>query len=161
MLDIKISAQEGNNTFIKGHTYYFEFTPSSNIATGGNFLLKITGSYQTASSVVDDSINSDATNNTVDNSKNTSSNKNNIKLTVTFKKGNNVIKVSTLKNTSIMLSMNKKIIYKGKKKVKKVTKSSNNGTIKIKLSRKLKAKDKVVITIKKNGYVTKKYSRTL
>lgn len=43
----------------------------------------------------------------------------------------------------------------------KIVKSSGNGEIKIKLSRKLTKGDKITVTVKKNGYETKKSTKKI
>lgn len=82
-----------------------------------------------------------------------------IKLKVTAKKGKKVIKIVTVKKAKVTVHIKRKIIRKGKKKVRTITYSgtkNKKGVIKIKLLKKLKKSDKIKITVKKTGYKTKK-----
>lgn len=55
------------------------------------------------------------------------------------------------------MKLSDKVIVSGNKKVKKLTaKADKNGIVKIKLSRKLKKKEKVTVTVSKTGYKTAK-----
>lgn len=83
------------------------------------------------------------------------------KLSATTRKGNKYILVDTIKDAKVDIKINDKIIKTGNKKVTKISKSSGDGEIKINLSRKLAKGDKVTITVKKDGYETKKITKKI
>lgn len=83
------------------------------------------------------------------------------KLSVTSRKGNKYILVDTIGKATVTVKINDAIIKKNGKKVTKIVKSSGNGEIKIKLSRKLTKGDKITVTVKKNGYETKKSTKKI
>lgn len=83
------------------------------------------------------------------------------KLSVTTRKGNKYILVDTIGKATVTVKINDAIIKKNGKKVTKIVKSSGNGEIKIKLSRKLTKGDKITVTVKKNGYETKKSTKKI
>lgn len=77
-------------------------------------------------------------------------------LSVTAKKGRKAVRVKTIAKAKVTVSMNKKIIVKGKKKVSKVTVTTpKNGTVTVKLSKKLAKGVKVTVKAAKSGYQTK------
>ena len=70
-----------------------------------------------------------------------------------------VIRVSTVGKAQVTIVVSKKIIVKGKKKVKKITKkTSAKGVVSFKLSKKLTKGTKITVTVHKKGYKTKKKS---
>lgn len=74
---------------------------------------------------------------------------------VTAKKGSKTITVKTIKKAKVTVALSKKIILSGKKKVKLVTISASKnktGTIKVKLSSKLKKGMKLTVGVIKEGY---------
>lgn len=83
------------------------------------------------------------------------------KLSATARKGNKYILVDTIKGAKVDIKINDEIIKSGNKKVTKISKSSGDGEIKINLSRKLAKGDKVTITVKKDGYETKKITKKI
>lgn len=83
------------------------------------------------------------------------------KLSVTTRKGNKYILVDTIGKATVTVKINDAIIKKNGKKMTKIVKSSGNGEIKIKLSRKLTKGDKITVTVKKNGYETKKSTKKI
>lgn len=77
------------------------------------------------------------------------------RLKVKAKKGKKVIKISTVKEAEITVTLKRKMIIKGKKSVKKLTvpvKKNKNGKLTVALSGKLKKGDTIVVTVKKEGY---------
>lgn len=79
-------------------------------------------------------------------------------LKITGKKGKKYIKVTTVKKAKVTVKVNRRIIRNGKKIVKSVTysvKKNKNGKFQIKLSKKLKKKDKITVIVRKSGYATK------
>lgn len=80
------------------------------------------------------------------------------KLKVTAKKGKKQIVVQTIAGAKVKVSMQKKYIRSGKKKVKTMTVSAGKnkkGKITIKLSEKLKKGMKIKVTVSKTGYQTR------
>ena len=78
-------------------------------------------------------------------------------LSVTAKKKKNSIQVKTIAKAKVTVTLSKKIIIQGKKRVKKISvTTSGKGTARIKLSQKLTKGMKVTVTVKKSGYQTKK-----
>lgn len=76
-------------------------------------------------------------------------------LKVTAKKGKKKIKISTTKKAKIRIVVKKKIIIKGKKRVKKITipvKQNKKGKYTLRLSRKLKKGDTITVQVQKSGY---------
>lgn len=85
------------------------------------------------------------------------------KFNVVAKKGSKNIKISTGTNkTNVKITINKKIILKSKKKVNSLmVKTSKNGTVTVKLSKKLKRNMKITVKITKDGYHTKQKKITV
>ena len=80
------------------------------------------------------------------------------KLKVTAKKGKKQIVVQTIAGAKVKVSMQKKYIRSGKKKVKTMTVSAGKnkkGRITIKLSDKLKKGMKIKVIVSKTGYQTR------
>lgn len=78
-----------------------------------------------------------------------------LKLKVKAKKGKKTVKISTTKKAKITVVLKRKIIVKGKKKVKKViisAKKNKKGTTTLLLAGKLKKGDTITVTIKKTGF---------
>ena len=70
-----------------------------------------------------------------------------------------MIRVSTVGKAQVTIVVSKKIIVKGKKKVKKITKkTSAKGVVSFKLSKKLTKGTKITVAVHKKGYKTKKKS---
>ncbi|MCM1105571.1 MAG: hypothetical protein NC355_01375 [Blautia sp.] len=134
-VNVKIASEEvqGSYTFVKGHDYYIKLARYASGDEGYiNFDLNVTGDYKKAS-----------------------------RLSVIARKGNNYVSVSTIEGAKVTISVNDEIIRSGSKTVSKITKKAENGKVKVKLSRKLKKGDKVVITVKKSGYETKKTTKKI
>ena len=85
------------------------------------------------------------------------------KFKVTAKKGSKSIKIITgQNNTKVTVTLNKKIILNGKKKVKTLSKkTSNTGIVVVKLSTKLSKGTKITIKAVKSGYVSKNQKVTI
>lgn len=73
-------------------------------------------------------------------------------LKVTAKKGKKSITIKTLKGSKIVITMNKKIMKNGTKKVKKITIKKCKARNVIKLSKKLPKNTKITVRVTKSGY---------
>lgn len=74
---------------------------------------------------------------------------------VTAKKGKKTIKIVTMEESNVYVTLKRKIIKNGKKKVKKITISAENnlsGKVILKLSKKLKKKDKISVFVTKSDF---------
>lgn len=80
-----------------------------------------------------------------------------ITVKVVAKKNSKNITIKTVKKGKVVVTLSKKIMLSGKKKVKKLTVNSiknPSGTVKIKLASRLKKGTKVKVTVSKTGYKT-------
>lgn len=83
---------------------------------------------------------------------------------ITARKGSKTITIKTLKKAKVTVTLSKKIMLSGKKKTKLVTISpdkNKTGTVKVKLSSKLKEGMKVSVTVAKSGYAKKVKNKTV
>lgn len=81
------------------------------------------------------------------------------KLNISVSKNRKQVVIKTLKLSKVEVKISEKIIVGRNKKVKKLivkADKNKNGIVKIKLSRKLKKKEKVTVTVSKTGYRTRK-----
>ena len=101
---------------------------------------------------------------TVYNSKTAAKKKTIKNLSVTAKKGTEVIKIKTIKKAKVVVTVSQKIIKSGKKAVKKLVikpAKNKNGTVSVKLSKKLKKGIKVTAKVTKEGYKAKTKTITI
>lgn len=87
------------------------------------------------------------------------SKKKTLSLKVTAKKNAKKITVKTTKKSKVKVKLSRKILLKGRKKVRTVTISAaknKTGTVKFKLSKKLPRKTVIIISVSKAGYRTKR-----
>lgn len=78
---------------------------------------------------------------------------------ITAKKGKKKIRVKTVKKSTVTITLTKKIIVSGKKRVKKITvpaSKNKSGIVTVKLASKLKKGMKVTVKVSKSGYLTKR-----